>query len=108
MIATKLKLRVWFEAKGYGFLDGDFGDSGVSVRKSVYFHATSIRRGLPLPGATVTSCRVVDMPRGLRAHDVVFAPCAAEILLDAKMLQEKLEPPPPTRPEVDVLAGGNR
>jgi cold shock CspA family protein len=89
------KLRIWFEDRGFGFIDGDFG---LKVFKSVYFHAKAIRSGLPLTGA-FASFRVVEMPKGYAAYDVVFTAQEPAPMPDAatKVLERK----------EDVLAGGN-
>jgi cold shock CspA family protein len=94
------KCRVWFEDRGYGFMDGDFG---LKVFKSVYFHAKAIRRGLPLPGASATF-RVVEMPKGFAAFDVMFAtpePVAPKIAATAAEILERKD-------LEETLSGGNR
>jgi len=87
------KLRVWFTDRGFGFIDGEFEQK---IRRSIYCHAKSIRSGVPLPGALATF-RVVYMPKGPAAFDVVFPPApnvslsnAAVELLERKILEETL------------------
>jgi cold shock CspA family protein len=81
MVIFEGKLRYWNVEKGYGFADTVFDNN---ITRPVFVHAKKIKIGTPIKDARVFY-RVVEMPKGPAALDVIIFPPAPD----------------------DALAGGN-